>query len=96
MTIMPSNVNFFTEHGTDTASDSYMWPGGVANFLIEGIWDGASALLQFKKDNEWITYQTFTKDSFYIIENLLPGWQIRFILSDSGLATEITVNMIRG
>lgn len=96
MTIMPSNVNFFTEHGADTPSDSYMWPGGVANVLVEGTWDGATVIMQTKYNNEWVPFITFTEDGFAIIQDLLPGWLIRFTLSGSGLATEITINMIRG
>ena len=93
---MDNEINFFNAETTNTDSISVLWVREVANILLEGTWDTATVKMQVRYTDAgtWVDFMTFTEDDFAIIENLIPGWQIRFNLSSVGAGTSLTVNMI--
>jgi len=94
---MSYEINFFTEQDANGNSDSLLWTNKVANVITEGTWDGATLTMQvqYQSSGAWVPFMTFTENDFAIIDNLLPGFNIRFNLADSGASTSITVNMLK-
>jgi len=93
---MNTLTEFFKNQTIDGNSTAYLWTGGIMNIIVEGIWDGANIILQTKLDTDYVDFLTFTKSGFAIIDNLLPGFYIRFKVTDAGASTDLTVNIIKG
>ena len=94
---MSNEINFFSAQDIDSNSATLLWTNKVANVIVEGTWDGATLTMQvqYQSSGAWVSFMTFTENDFAIIDNLLPGFNIRFNLADSGASTSITVNMLK-
>jgi len=93
---MNTLTEFFKNQTIDADSTAYLWNGGIMNIIVEGTWDSANIILQTKLGGDFVDFLTFTKSGFAIIDNLLPGFYIRFKVTNAGASTDLTCNLIKG
>lgn len=93
---MNTLTEFFKNQTIDAESTAYLWTGNIMNIIVEGTWDSANIILQTKLDGDFVDFLTFTKSGFAIVDNLLPGFYIRFKVINSGASTDLTCNLIKG
>lgn len=93
---METITNFFKNQTIDANSTAYLWTGRIMNIIVEGTWDSANIILQTQLGGEFVDFLTFTKSGFAIIDNLLPGFYIRFKVTDAGASTDLTCNLVKG
>lgn len=93
---MNTLTEFFKNQTIDAESTAYLWNGGIMNIIVEGIWDSANIILQTKLGGGFVDFLTFTKSGFAIVDNLLPGFYIRFKVINAGVSTDLTCNLVKG